>query len=136
MAIFYGDENGNKRSSSPDYWIFLPKEKQSGERQSVGIIYRNKSKNGAEYLKVTMNNGDDVKNRKTYYAYINNDKRQENDPDWNLYLPKDSGSDQQKIVGSIIEVKTKAGRKYLKISISEGIEDKAMKNNEPGVKKN
>jgi hypothetical protein len=82
MGTYFGFENKNKVTDrSPDYLISPTNEENQGEKRNAGIIYRTKSRNGVEYLKVIMEGAEgDSEARKTYFGFRSKTKRSETSP--------------------------------------------------------
>jgi hypothetical protein len=53
MKTYYAFKNkNNQHKQDPDYFIFLPKKSESDEGNLVGKIYKNRNKNGEQYLTI------------------------------------------------------------------------------------
>ena len=53
MKTYYAFKNkNNQHKQDPDYFIFLPKNSESDEGNLVGKIYKNRNKNGEQYLTI------------------------------------------------------------------------------------
>ena len=117
MRTYFAFINNNKqKTQSPDYFVFLPKEEQTEENAIVGIMYRNKSKKDSEYLKVILKNQEgDLKADVIYFGFKNN--RDDQEADWDLFLPKNSASENRKSVGQMYEHISRNDKEYLRITI-------------------
>jgi hypothetical protein len=126
MGTYFGLENENKFTErSPDYLISAAKEGDQAEKRSIGIIYRTKSRNGVEYLKVIMDgdNGD-PEAKKTFFGFRNRNKKSVNAPDWSLFPPKSNENKKQEAVGAIFESTEEGKKMYFKITFFDGGEGK------------
>jgi hypothetical protein len=55
MKTYYAFKNkNNQHKQDPDYFVFLPKNEESDKGRLVGKIYRNKSKEGNQFLKIII----------------------------------------------------------------------------------
>ena len=53
MRTYYAFKNKNKQhKQDPDYFVFLPKNSESEKGKLVGKIYKNRNKNGGQYLTI------------------------------------------------------------------------------------
>ena len=53
MKTYYASKNKKKyHKQDPDYFIFLPKNSESEEGKLVGKIYKNRNKNGQQFLTI------------------------------------------------------------------------------------
>ena len=133
MGTYFGLENKNKVTDrSPDYLISPTKEENQGEKRNAGIIYRTKSRNDVEYLKVIMEGDEgDSEARKTYFGFRSKNKRSETSPAWFLFPPKNSENKKQGAVGAIFENTGEDGRMYFKITFFDGDDGKKGTGIEP-----
>ena len=53
MKTYYAFKNkNNQHKQDPDYFVFLPKSRESNKRKTAGKIYKNKSSKGTQYLTI------------------------------------------------------------------------------------
>jgi len=53
MKTYYAFKNkNNQHKQDPDYYVFLPKNSESDEGNLVGKIYKNRNKNGEQFLTI------------------------------------------------------------------------------------
>ena len=53
MRTYYACKNRKKyHKQDPDYYVFLSKNSESEEGKLVGKIYKNRNKNGGQYLTI------------------------------------------------------------------------------------
>ena len=53
MRTYYAFKNkNNHHKQDPDYFVFLPRDKKSEKGKLVGKIYKNRSKEGNQYLTI------------------------------------------------------------------------------------
>ena len=55
MKTFYALKNKNKHhKQDPDYFVFLPKTNENTKSKLVGKIYKNRSKDGTQFLNIVI----------------------------------------------------------------------------------
>ena len=55
MRIYYASKNRRKcHKQDPDYFVFLPRDKKSERGKLVGKIYKNRGKEGNQYLTIII----------------------------------------------------------------------------------
>ena len=69
MKTYYASKNRKKHhKQDPDYYVFLPKNSESEEGKLVGKIYRNRNKNGGQYLTIIFFREDEDNQQKVKYG--------------------------------------------------------------------
>ena len=60
MKTFYALKNKNKHhKQDPDYFVFLPKTDENTKSRLVGKIYKNRGKDGTQYLTIIFFGSDE-----------------------------------------------------------------------------
>jgi Tol biopolymer transport system component len=55
MKTFYALRNKNKHhKQDPDYFVFLPKTDENAKSRLVGKIYKNRGKDGTQFLNIVI----------------------------------------------------------------------------------
>ena len=55
MKTYYAFKNkNNQHKQDPDYFVFLPRDKKSEKGKLVGKIYKNRTKEGNQYLTIII----------------------------------------------------------------------------------
>jgi hypothetical protein len=62
MKTYFATKNHNKHhKQDPDYFVFLPKTDANTKSRLVGKIYKNRGKDGTQYLNIMIFGGDENK---------------------------------------------------------------------------
>ena len=82
MKTYYAFKNkNNQHKQDPDYFVFLPKNQESDKGRLVGKIFRNRSKEGNQFLTIIIFRDEENKKEESNLCdkeHLTTDNQQEN----------------------------------------------------------